>query len=143
MVEPQPFQRSDGVLARRGVFLPSFLQCDHPLDDGPGDTRPGVKDMTTTTNPVKVLAPGAVRASIGDTRQEYLRDDAKRIAEPANTAAWHWDALAPRRLVDAVTKASRTAQGGCERFDFGPQRHSASLFGCFGDQKNLTSLTVS
>jgi hypothetical protein len=69
------------------------------------------------------------RASeLHEALQDLLRDYVEgMILEPAGAAPWHWDVLAPCRLVDAVDSASRGARDGHDLFDFGLQHDAASL----------------
>lgn len=68
-------------------------------------------------------------SELREALQDLARDYIYGIAEPAGAEPWHWDVLAPCRLVDAVDSASRSTIDGALRFDFGPQHDAEAVLG--------------
>ena len=71
--------------------------------------------------PRQYMRTMARTSELREALQDFLRDYTDGIIlGPAETTPWHWDVLAPCRLVDAVAEASRTMIGQ-DVFEFGPQ----------------------
>ena len=67
-------------------------------------------------------------SALREALQDILLDYTDGIVEPAGATPWHWDVLAPCRLIDAVEEVSRQTPGQ-DVFDFGPQHDAAAVLG--------------